>query len=258
MGSALAMGAVGAGILRKNDVVVRDSSKSVFARRTGFPTVSTVDALLDRCGLIFLCIKPQKMDEVLNDVAAALENRDSGKFCFVSIAAGVPLSRIEKKCGKKASLFRVMPNTPALLKAGMSALARGRRADKAKEKTVVSILKIVGEVVVVPEKHMDAVTALSGSGPAYGFYLAEGMIGAAVSLGISKELARVLVHQTLFGAGAMLKNRADSAEELRRQVTSPGGTTAAAIAELERKNFLNIVEGAVMKAAQRSKQLAKI
>jgi pyrroline-5-carboxylate reductase len=123
---------------------------------------------------------------------------------------------------------------------------------------VSSVLKGVGELVRVPEKEMDAVTALSGSGPAYVFYLAEGMIQAAQSVGIKKDLARSLVHQTLFGAGRMLKERPEEAAELRRQVTSPGGTTAAAIAEFEKRKFLESVISAIKKATARSKELARI
>ena len=257
MGQALATGAVFSGALKKNQVLVCDPFKARSALKQGFKTMSIAE-LISRCDTVFLCIKPQKMEQVLSDVKTALTSKTIQKICLVSIAAGVPLARIQKSCGHPVSLFRVMPNTPALLKAGMSALAHGPKASAAQEKFVITILKSVGVVAKVPEKFMDAITALSGSGPAYVFYLAEGLMKAAVSLGLSRALARLLIHQTLFGSGLMLKERPETADQLRHQVTSPGGTTAAAISEFEKRNFLKIVESAVKKAAQRSAQLAKI
>ncbi len=260
MGNALVKGALAAGVLKKNQILVYDPD--VAARRSsrslGVKSVSDIDGLVQNSAFIFLCIKPQQMDFVLDEVKLALLAKKSKGKCFVSIAAGIPLARIKKKLGDGISLFRVMPNTPALLGAGMSGLSRGPNATPAQEKAVKAVLEAVGEVITVPESFMDAVTAISGSGPAYVFYLAEALIRGAASVGLGPDLARRLVHQTVYGAGLMLKKRSEPAEELRRQVTSPGGTTAAAIAEFDKENFKKIVDMAVVKAAQRSAELAKI
>lgn len=258
MGAALAKGAVRSGALKKNHVRVFNPSKKSDIRKAGFKAAVSIAEIVSTCTIVFLCVKPQKMESVLTDVRNALDIQKKKDLCFVSIAAGTPLARIRQYLGHGVSLFRVMPNTPALLGSGMSALSRGPNATAAQERVISAVLKGVGEMVVVSEKWMDAVTALSGSGPAYVFYLAEGMIQAAQSVGMKKDLARVLVHQTLFGAGRMLKERTEDARELRRQVTSPGGTTAAAIAEFEKRKFLESVVSAVRKATKRSKELARI
>lgn len=206
-----------------------------------------------RSQFIWLCVKPQIMSNVLLDVKAA--GNLSGK-CFVSIAAGVPLDRLEKELNR-AAVIRVMPNTPSLLGSGMSGVSRGRMASVAQENWVKNILSSLGDVVSVDEKKMHAVTAVSGSGPAYIFYMAEMLIAAAKKLGLNDVLAARLVRETIFGAGRMLKETGVDAAELRRQVTSPGGTTAAALSEFERRGFKGIVESALKKAVKRSKELSR-
>jgi pyrroline-5-carboxylate reductase len=203
---------------------------------------------------IWLCVKPQKMSEAIASFAGVSV---TGK-CFVSIAAGVPTEQIEKWLGLGASVIRVMPNTPSLLGAGMSALSRGKRARAPQATFVADILSSMGDCVLVPEKWMHAVTAVSGSGPAYIFYMAEAMVAAAQTLGLDKKTAERLVRQTIFGAGRMLKETGVDAAELRTQVTSPGGTTAAALSEFERQPFRRIVADALKKAVKRSKELSRL
>jgi len=248
MGRALAAGAVSPGVLKASDVVACESHDR--------PKI-TIEAVVRSCRIVFLCVKPQSMEIVLNEIVERVPSSRLKKVCFVSIAAGLPLKYFENKLGRYVSVLRVMPNTPSLLKAGMSGVSRGKYASAAQEKSVVRLLKGVGEVVSVPEKWMDAVTAVSGSGPAYIFYVAEAMIDAAITLKMPATIARQLVHQTIYGAGRMLEQRPEAASELRRQVTSPKGTTAAAIEELDASGLKQIFQRAIQKAARRAAELAK-
>lgn len=254
MGSALVKGAIASKFLKPSQLIVFDSS--VEARRSAkvlrLQVATDASEVVRKSDIVFLCVKPQGMEVVLSELKGLKK-----KTSFVSIAAGIPIGKLERWLGKNVSVFRVMPNTPALLQAGMSALSRGKYGTLAQERRVKQILSSVGTVVVLPEKMMDAVTAVSGSGPAYVFYLAEALIQGAQQQGLGVALARTLVHQTIYGAGLMLAQRSESAEELRRQVTSPGGTTAAAVAVFDQKNLKKIVEKAVRMAAQRSVELAK-
>lgn len=167
------------------------------------------------------------------------------------------MKQLESWLGEGVAVFRVMPNTPAMLLSGMSAVSRGRFGNSIQEKEIKKILSSVGEVAVVSEKWMDAVTAVSGSGPAYVFYLAEALIESAKKLGVDAKTAQLMARQTVFGAGQMLAKREESAEELRRKVTSPGGTTAAAMNVFEKKKFKEVVQQAVAAAARRSAELSK-
>lgn len=260
MGSALVNGSVAASVIPSSHIRAFDPDPEAKKRAKALRIrwCSTLKELVRDSQFFFLCVKPQQMENVLREIRSHLTEKDAAKKCFVTIAAGIPLSRLRKELGSKVSLFRVMPNTPGLLGAGMSAISRGPNATPKQEKFVMGILKAVGDVVTVPESLMDAVTAVSGSGPAYIFYLAEAMIRGAASLGMGPALARRLVHQTIYGAGLMLRNRPEPAEELRRQVTSPGGTTAAAIEKFESSGLKSIVEKAVLQAARRSVELSKI
>ncbi len=257
MGRALAQGAVAANVVKPKEICGFDQEAKALAvlKKLGGLALKDNATVVAKSDIVFLCVKPQGMKEALASIQRPGTNLKSK--CFVSIAAGIPISRLENWIGKGVAVFRVMPNTPALLSAGMSAVSRGKFGSASQERQIRKILSSVGDVVNLPEKFMDAVTAVSGSGPAYVFYLAESMIAGARRLGMSADIARRLVNQTIFGSGKMLIRRQESAEELRRQVTSPGGTTAAAIAHFESKDWKKIVEDAVKCAAQRSAQLAK-
>ncbi len=258
MGSALALGAVEAGVLKTQHVAVYDTDASALKRAHAFRTAKSLGEVVERSELIFLCVKPQVMRTVLAELGplvGAANQAGRQKKCFVSIAAGVTLEILQRALGPGVPVIRVMPNTPALLGAGMSAVSAGSFASPSHVRRATAVLAAVGDVVTVPENLMDAVTAVSGSGPAYFFYLTEAIAASAKELGLSDETARRLAHQTACGAGVMLKNRPESAEELRRQVTSPGGTTAAAMEEFETKGFKEIVQRAIKRAAERSKEL---
>jgi pyrroline-5-carboxylate reductase len=258
MGSALAGGAIAARAVRSEQITMYDPepAASTAARKLKIKRAPS-EAEAARAGdVVFLCVKPQQMEATLTSLLS-LSDKERRARCFVSIAAGIPLARLEKALGAGVPVLRVMPNTPALLRAGASAVSRGAAASPRHEKWVRAILDAVGTTVSVNEALMDAVTAVSGSGPAYVFYLAEALTAAAVRLGLTPELAGTLVRQTIFGSGSMLKERPEGAEELRRQVTSPGGTTAAAVAVFDQRQLKALVDDAVAAACARSAELSK-
>jgi pyrroline-5-carboxylate reductase len=186
-------------------------------------------------------------------VAAALA--EAGAQRVLSIAAGVPTTAIEAALGTDAAVVRAMPNTPALVRQGASAIAAGSRAGPAEMDWAASILGAVGVVVAVPEKLLDAVTGLSGSGPAYVFLAAEALIEAGVRAGLPREISRDLTIQLFVGSAALLAGSGQSPEALRAAVTSPGGTTAAGLRSLEEAGFRAALSDAVQVATERSRQL---
>lgn len=197
-----------------------------------------------------VAVKPQ-------DAASALDGLggDIGDEGIVSIVAGLSTARIEELCGAEPSVVRAMPNTPARVGKGATALAPGRFATDATKALAGEIFEAVGPVVWVAEPHLDAVTALSGSGPAYVFLVAEAMVEAAVAQGLSRDVAETLTYATITGAAAMLTETGESPAALRAQVTSPGGTTAAALQVLEAMAVRAAFGEAVRAAARRSREL---
>jgi pyrroline-5-carboxylate reductase len=175
---------------------------------------------------------------------------------LVSIIAGVKCSKIEELAGPKARVVRVMPNTPILLEEGMSAIAAGKNATKSDIEWVETLFATSGQALIVDEKLMDAVTATSGSGPAYFFRFIEAMINAATRLGLSEQDSKLLVNQTLIGAAKMIEESGKDAETLRKEVTSPSGTTAAALASFESSGWEEIVYKAMKAAKDRSEELS--
>jgi pyrroline-5-carboxylate reductase len=200
-------------------------------------------------------VKPQNMDEVL----AGLRGEVTAGHLFISIAAGVTCARIQRGLGERARVLRVMPNTPALLGKGMSVLVRGMYATAADEKVGLKLFNAVGEAVAAPDERMlDAVTGLSGSGPAYVYRFAEALMAGGVAAGLPGPVARQLTIQTLVGAAAMLKETGESPESLRAKVSSPGGTTLAGLSELEHRGFKDAVGAAVITATRRSQELGRV
>jgi len=222
-------------------------------------------SLIETCDVIIFAVKPQSIEQVLSDLkASSVFNEISGKKIFISIAAGTPIRKFERYIydaiaddkKRQMPILRVMPNTPALVLSGMSGLCANDYATAADMQIAKKILSAMGKVIECQESDMDAVTAVSGSGPAYCFYLAEAMIEAAEKLGISPENAAEMTAATLKGAMILLENQSISAKELRQKVTSPGGTTEAAIKVLEDNSVKQIIIQAVTAAAQRSKELS--
>ncbi len=209
------------------------------------------DAISDQ-DVIVVAVKPQGIHEAL----AALAGRVAPSQVVVALVAGVPLSVYEAALGE-VPIIRTMPNTPALIREGVTALAPGGHASPHHVAAARSVLEAVGRVEQVEEAAIDAVTAISGSGPAYVFLLAEALLAAARDLGLGVETADGLVRQLLKGAGALLAQSDRSPAQLREQVTSPGGTTAAALAVFEQGGFRELVADAVNAAADRSRELGE-
>jgi pyrroline-5-carboxylate reductase len=204
--------------------------------------------------VVIVAVKPQIIDAVLAEMRSSMTSRT----LVVSIAAGVPTSRLERALGGRARVVRVMPNTPALLGKGMSVTVRGRHATAADERLVLQLLRTVGRARAVrDERLLDAVTGLSGSGPAYVYRLAEGFIAGGVAAGLAPEMARELTLQTITGAAAMLQETGETPPRLREMVTSPGGTTLAGLTELDRRGFMDAVSAAVVAATRRATELGQ-
>jgi len=213
--------------------------------------VSNLDAA-SRAETLMLVVKPQDMGSVLDEIAPVLR---PGQL-LVSLAAGITTAFIEAKVPAGVAVVRVMPNTPALVDEGMAAVAPGSSVDDAHLTEAEALLASVGRVVRLPESQLDAVTAVSGSGPAYVFYVVEAMIEAGVHLGLPRTTATELVVQTLYGSATMLRETGGHPTVLREQVTSPAGTTAAALRELDDHKVRAAFIAAMQAAAARSQELA--
>jgi len=251
MGETLLSGLIRAG--RSVDQLLVGEKRPERAReleeRYGVAVVSNLDAT-KRADTVALVVKPQDMAALLDEIAPSIR---PGQL-VVSLAAGITTSFLESRLPDGVPVVRVMPNTPALVDEGMAAIAPGSHCDDDHLAIAEQLLGSTGRVVQVPEKHMDAVTAISGTGPAYVFFVVESMIEAGVHLGLPRATATELVVQTLFGSAKMLRETGQHPVVLREQVTSPGGTTAAALRELEvhkvRAAFLAAMEAARNRSAQ--------
>jgi pyrroline-5-carboxylate reductase len=205
--------------------------------------------------VIILAVKPQIMQDVIKELSPIVKNK---KPLIISIAAGVRIDALQKELGDAIPIVRCMPNTPALIRAGVTALYANSIVSKNQRNLAESILRAVGMVLWLDdEKQMDAVTALSGSGPAYFFLIIEALQQAGEALGLSNETARLLTLQTALGASRMALETNVDAAELRRRVTSPGGTTEAAICVLENDKIHDLFLRALKAAKIRSEELGK-
>lgn len=224
--------------------------KSVSKKYKSKATSSSAD-LVKGCDIIILAVKPQNIDTVLKEI----RNDITPYKLLISIAAGVKTSSIERKITKRVGVVRAMPNMPAIIQAGVSAVARGRFATDKDLVVAEELFKNMGEVVEVEEDFMDAVTAISGSGPAYFFYLAEVLIKMGRALGLKDEVARKLAIETALGSAKVLKETKLNPEVLRAKVTSRGGTTEAAFKEFVKGGLEEILKKGIMKAFERAKCL---
>jgi len=215
-----------------------------------FPGVTVTDTIVDAEGAV-IAVKPGDVAETCRDLAAA------GATRVLSIAAGITTTALQSALGPGIAVVRAMPNTPAVVRAGAAAIAPGSSATEADLDWASSVLEAVGVVVRVSEDKLDAVTGLSGSGPAYVFVMAESMIEAGVLVGLPRDVAEVLAVQTLLGSANLLESSDEAAASLRAQVTSPGGTTAAGLRALESGGFRSAILDAVSSATERSRELGQ-
>ncbi|HWE57894.1 MAG TPA: pyrroline-5-carboxylate reductase [Acidimicrobiales bacterium] len=255
MGEALAAGLRGQGWPDRQLVIVEalpDRRQTLAGN--GLVAVGTIKEGLDRLegediGAV-IAVKPYDVEGVARELAAAGVGR------VLSIAAGVTLDDLDRWLDPAVAV-RAMPNTPALVGCAASAVAGGRRATGADVEWAKRILSAVGTVVELGEPSLDAVTGLSGSGPAYVFLLAEALIDAGVLVGLTRQVAQALAVQTLLGAAQLMAETGEEPSALRAAVTSPGGTTAAALRELERAGLRSAILEAVVAAAERSRELGR-
>ncbi|MDH5178204.1 MAG: pyrroline-5-carboxylate reductase [Gammaproteobacteria bacterium] len=218
----------------------------------GVHTGTDNTAIADQCDVIVLAVKPQMMKTVVSTLG------DVSEKLLISIAAGIEIKAIEKWLGGTAAIVRTMPNTPALVKSGATGLYANSAVSETQKETAESILRAVGLTLwVADEALLDAVTALSGSGPAYFFLVMEAMEEAGIRLGLQPEEARLLAVQTAFGASKLALESAEDPATLRKRVTSPGGTTEQAIGVLQENRLQKIFEQAMTAARDRARELAE-
>lgn len=203
-------------------------------------------------GVVVVAVKPRDVHGLLDQIGGSIDPDQ----VVVSTAAGVPIAVFEERLGS-VPVIRAMPNTPALVREGVTAIALGTHVTDDHAARATRVLEAIGLVERLDESMMDAVTAVSGTGPAYVFLLAEALIEAAIREGMPRDVAENFVHRTVRGAGHLLTDTGVPAAELRARVTSPGGTTAAAVHILEERGFRALVEDAVRAAAQRSRELGQ-
>lgn len=255
MAEAIVSGMVAGGFCASEKIIMTDIRPERLAdlEREYGVSISTDNSVVKNAEIVVLAVKPQVMAEVLKGIMPVLRK----ETLIVSIAAGIPTAKIEAALGGKRRVVRVMPNTPALVGQGASAIAAGTNADEADLDVTETILGCVGLTVRVKEKELDAVTALSGSGPAYVFYLLEGMLAAADKMGLDKATARKLALKTVEGAARLMEDTGEAADVLRAKVTSKGGTTEAAIRSLDEAGVKDAVIQALLAAQKRSIELSK-
>jgi pyrroline-5-carboxylate reductase len=255
IGEALLSGLLSSGWRSREEIVVTTRSESRAAElreRHGVEATTSNPDAVHGAELVVVAVKPQDIDTLLAEIGPLL----SADQTVVSVAAAIRTKHIEERIADGVPVVRAMPNSPSTVHEGMAGICAGAQAGDAQLALAEEALLHLGRVVRVPESSMDAVTALSGSGPAYFALLAEAMIEAGILLGVSREVSTTLVVQTMFGTAKQLRDEGMHPVELRESVTSPGGTTIAAIRELEqhgvRAAFLNAIQAAMNRARELS------
>lgn len=256
LGEALVTGLLNQGDLKKKDIVgsVKNAeSLDRVRKRIGIETTLDNRALVKNRDIILLCVKPQDMDKVVRQIAPALKPRQ----LVISVAASVTTSFVEKRLKKSIPVIRAMPNTPSLLNAGMTALSGGQHAKKEDLQIAGTIFKCVGEIVFLDESLMDGVTGLSASGPAYLYVVIESLAEAGVKLGIPRDVSTLLAAQTMLGSARMVLESKAHPAMLKDIVTTPAGCTIDGLLELEEGKLRVTLIKAVVKAAERARELVK-
>lgn len=254
MGKALVGGILGAGICRPEETVAFDTygpASAAMAADLGVRVAPDNASVVAASDVVLLCTKPQGFPAMLAELGESVDR------LLVSIAAGIRIAAIEEGSGKRHRVVRVMPNTPALVGKGASAYALGSSATEADAALAESLLGAVGYVCRVAEDDLDAVTAVSGSGPAYFFLMLEAMIAEGIAQGLEPGIARDLAVHTAAGAAELVLATGEAPATLRENVTSPNGTTFAALEHFRSKAFETTVRGAMAAAAERSRELGR-
>ncbi|MCL1907732.1 MAG: pyrroline-5-carboxylate reductase [Propionibacteriaceae bacterium] len=255
MGEALVSGMIDAGWKPEEirAVDTRQTQREAIRDKYGVFVSADIAETVEGVDTVLIAVKPQDLFEVIEEACPHMKPG----CLIISVVAGVSSATIERHLVIDRPVVRVMPNTASLVGQGMSAMARGSNATKDHVAQAQTIMEAVGKVVVIPEKYMDAVTAISGSGTAYLMFVAESMIDAGVMLGLPRGVSTDLVKQTIFGAGSLLTQADEHPTVLKENVTSPGGTTAAALRVLEDRGVKAALIAAVEAAAKRSEEIGR-
>ncbi|MBN1902931.1 pyrroline-5-carboxylate reductase [Candidatus Sumerlaeota bacterium] len=254
--SAILGGVVAAGLVKPERIFCydRDPERLMSARNmAAFNCCKSNVEVLEKAEAVFLAVKPKDVPDVLKEIRGKATNN----HLLISVCAGIKTSYIERELDTNIRVIRVMPNTPMLLKCGASAVSKGKFATEEDLSLALTFFNVVGVAVEVEEKDLDAVTGLSGSGPAYIFYMTECLINAGVQVGLSPEISEILTKQMALGAARMITERKESLKTLREMVTTPGGTTAAGFTVLNGANFDKIIAETVKKATDRSREMGE-
>jgi len=257
MAEALIKGILQAGLTESSRIIAVDPDKDRrhFLEETFAISTGKSHSELADCAIVILAVKPQIMGRLLEECAQWLNSR----HLIISIAAGIPIAFIEGRLpGGGCRVIRVMPNTPALVLEGASALSGGANTTADDMETAGYIFSAIGKSIVLPENYLDAVTGLSGSGPAYVFMFIDALIDGGVKVGLSRQDAEILVLQTVLGSVRLALETGKHPAQLKAMVTSPGGTTIAGLHELEKAGFKAGVMTAVETATRRSEELGKL
>jgi pyrroline-5-carboxylate reductase len=220
--------------------------------KLNIPVTTNNPSAVRKADIVFICVKPQIVGEVVKQIRATI----TPKQLVISVAASVSTQLIENGFKKKIPVIRAMPNTPCVVEAGMTALCKGRFVDDKQVQLATALFNVFGRTVVVDEKHMDAVTGLSASGPAYIYIILESLAEAGVKVGLPRDVATLLAAQTAMGAAKVILETGDHPALLKDAVTTPAGCTIDGILELEEGKLRVTLIKAVVKAAQRAKELA--
>ena len=256
MATALAKGFVNAKLLSPEHILASDpitAARTAFGHEVGAKTTACNPDVLKFAQVVFLATKPYQVAEVLKDVRGAFTE----KHLLISIAAGVPIEKLESSLGQSARIIRVMPNTPALVGASATAFAPGKAALPEDGRLAQKLFSTVGVAFQVKEALLDAVTGLSGSGPAYAFLMIEALSDGGVAAGLPRDIATKLAAQTLLGSARMVLETGLHPGALKDMVASPGGTTIEGIHELEKGKVRGALMNAVRAAAEKSRKLGQ-
>jgi pyrroline-5-carboxylate reductase len=256
MATALAKGFVNAEIVFPREIIAADPfapARKLFANETGANIAASNLEVAQSANIVILATKPDQVAAALAEISGAFAK----KHLLISIAAGVTLAKLENNLPANARVIRVMPNTPALVGAGASAFALGKNATAADGELAKKLLSAVGSAFQVKESLLDAVTGLSGSGPAYAYLFIEALSDGGVAAGLPRDIATKLAAQTVLGSAKMVLETGQHPGALKDQVTSPGGTTIEGLHELEKGKLRGVVISAVRAATEKSKKLGQ-
>lgn len=248
MGGAIAGGLSGS--LPPEQIHVYDTDPGKSEKMEGVTVSTFIEELNDTCEVLIIAVKTDKIDEILSKLCKY-------KGIIVSVAAGITIETLARGAGIDKKIVRAMPNTPALSGCGMTVICAGENVNQDELEDIKTILMYTGKVLILPEKLMDAVTGVSGSGPAYVFTFIQAIADGAVKMGIPRDDALTLAAQTVYGSAKMFLDKKENPIKLRDQVASPGGTTIEAIHVLEKAGFSGIIIDAIEAATLKSKELGK-